>query len=215
MKLPVVKLPGSDHLYDLAAFAATVTVAAWQEWAASELLWSLWISSLLVGYSFIVVTLFVGNEEGPLSSVGQLITTLLVLGFFTLHFVAFHWGHAFFLDQFFPLVPDSAGLFGQGGPVWWVTVVATAVERYWPFLLATVVSRRHGFLRSVDAVPNRDETLRQPYRNVVRMHLLIFVYVGMWMAGITGWFLYAVLFFYFFPLNTLRALFHGEAAGGG
>lgn len=226
-----MRLPGSPHLHDLGLFAATVAVAAWQDWAATDLVWSLWISSLLVGYAFIVVVLFVGNdppapgdeETAPgivaaalgddgraLGRVVGLLGALVALGFFTFHFGIFHYVHSVFLNEFFPLVDPSEGLLeGSGGPVWWAHVIVTAVERYWPFLVATVLSRRADFLASVQADPDRDTTLGRPYLNVVRMHLLIFVFAGLEMAGLRGYAVYPVLFFYFFPLGALKAMVTG------
>lgn len=199
-----------DDLYDLGLFAATVAAAHWLGWSADDLIWSLWIASLLLGYAFIVTTVFVGNDgSGDGESSSSLIALALALALFcfiNVHFVGFHWGHAVFLNQFFPLVGPSAGLFGTGGPVWLAQVIGTAVERYWPFLVATFLSRRLDFAGRAEADPEGDETLTGPYRNVVRMHLLIFVYVGLRAAGSSGWFLYAVLFFYFFPLDSLKRL---------
>lgn len=213
-----MKLPGNRHLYDLGLFAATVAVAAWQDWSATDLVWSLWISSLLVGWAFIVVVLFVGNEggdvDGELGRVLGFLGALVALGFFTFHFGIFHYVHSVFLNQFFPLVDPSKGVLeGSGGPVWWAHVIGTAVERYWPFLVATVLSRRADFLVSVQADPDRGTTLGRPYRNVVRMHLLIFVFGGLEAAGLRGYAVYPVLFFYFFPLGALKALVTGGPAG--
>jgi len=42
-----------------------------------------------------------------------------------------------------------------------------------------------------------------PYGNVVRMHLLIFVFAGLSAAGLASWALYPVLFFYFFPMGKM------------
>ena len=211
----MMRPPVDERVWDLALFAAVVAAAALQDWSATDLVWSLWISSLVVGYAFIVVTTLVGNgltgrrEAADLPGVLRLPLALFTLGFFTVHFLGFHWGHSVFLNQFFPLVETSGG---PGGPIWWGELVGTAVGRYWPFLLATAVSRRGDFARSVRADPDRDEMLFQPYRNVVRMHLLIFVYAGLEAAGATGWFLYAVLLFYFFPLGALKEMVTGRRA---
>jgi hypothetical protein len=48
--------PISGWVRDLATFAATVTVASWQGWEARELIWGLWISSLVIGYAFILIS---------------------------------------------------------------------------------------------------------------------------------------------------------------
>lgn len=49
----------------------------------------------------------------------------------------------------------------------------------------------------VEADPEGSETVTGPRRNVARMHLLIFVYVGLRAAAMSTWFLYAALVFFF------------------
>ena len=41
-------------LVDMTMFAATIALAVLQEWTAKDIVWGLWISSLLLGYSYIV-----------------------------------------------------------------------------------------------------------------------------------------------------------------
>jgi len=62
-----------DILIDLLAFAATVAIAAWQKWQASDIIWGLWISSLILGYSFIVTSALsiYTKEEFPGSAGGK------------------------------------------------------------------------------------------------------------------------------------------------
>jgi hypothetical protein len=212
--------PYQEPLYDLGLFAGTVALAIWQDWSATDLVWGLWISSLLVGYAFIVVTIFVGNEGGGEGSIptvavtratpglpaaGRWVMGLFLLGFFTVHFGGFHFVHGLFLNQFFPLVSESAGS-GAGWIGGFPEIVRTALERYWPFLAATVLSRRADFRRSVEADRDAGASLSGPYRNVVRMHLLIFVFAGLEAAGLSGYALYPVLFFYFFPLGSVKEM---------
>lgn len=243
-----MRLPGGRHANDLALFAATVAVAALQQWSATDLVWSLWISSLVVGWAFIVTTLLVGDGAGGdgsgpagggpgggggsapgaaaaagagagnrlqgLVGPARTVGALFLLFFFTLHFGFFHYGHSIFLNEFFPLVePPGGSTFW--GPAWWGGLVATAAGRYWPFLAATALSRRADFRRSVETVPETGDALFRPYRNVLRMHVLIFVFAGLEAAGLTGWAVYPVLFFYFFPLGALKSLVRGEAAAAG
>ncbi|MDI6845639.1 MAG: hypothetical protein QME28_05820 [Candidatus Saccharicenans sp.] len=46
-----------ECLLDLALFMGTVYLARQERWLASDLVWSLWISSLAVGYSYILVSI--------------------------------------------------------------------------------------------------------------------------------------------------------------
>jgi hypothetical protein len=62
------KMAVSGWVKDLASFAVLVLVASWQGWEAKELIWGLWISSLVVGYTFILISAvsiyFTGNIPG-------------------------------------------------------------------------------------------------------------------------------------------------------
>lgn len=44
----------SEIAIDIVVFAGTVAVAAYQNWTAKDIIWSLWITSLVLGYSFII-----------------------------------------------------------------------------------------------------------------------------------------------------------------
>lgn len=62
------KMAVSGWVKDLASFAVMVTIASWQGWEAKELIWGLWISSLVIGYAFILISVlsiyFTGNVPG-------------------------------------------------------------------------------------------------------------------------------------------------------
>lgn len=298
-----------DWLGDLGSFAVMVAIAAWQRWEARDLIWGLWISSLVVGYSFIVVTALssyasdtvpemprgrrkrvadnsVSGAEAPedraqvavpaavrklqplamnvfvviasfmflgprseipwtillfsagfggiavmLSRGGRggrepfahkaarrffLLTPSVVffLGFFTIHFGGFHFVHGLFLNGFFPIVEGSP--FGEsiGGTLaFFETVVGAAVSRYWVFILFSAWSRLPDLRRAFEKADGPNMFL--PYANVVRMHLLIFVFAGLGAAGLASWALYPVLFFYFFPMGKLlKGIFRGGNAAG-
>ena len=102
----------------LFSFLLMLLTAVAQGWTATEMVWSLWISSLVLGYSFIItaiLAMFFGGQEAGLvgriaSSAGssalglRLIGALFMLAFFSFHFLFFHFVHSIFLNQFFPLV---------------------------------------------------------------------------------------------------------------
>jgi hypothetical protein len=88
-------------------------------------------------------------------------------------------------------------------------LLRTTIPLYWPIILTTFVSRlsdfpigRHSSARGIG--PNMGNVLTKPYANVVRMHLLIFVFAGLNAAGKTGWAIYPVLAAYFFPWGQMR-----------
>src|SRR5437762_12416523 len=120
----------------------------------------------------------------------QLMTfCLLILGgasfllvFFTIHFGMFHYGHSQFLISFFPVDLPGSGRASHAGMATYLEVA----RRYWPFLPSAFLAHRAAFLRkplsftrdlSAGAFANRGNftsLISEPYRNVIRMHLLIF-----------------------------------------
>ncbi len=228
----------NETLRDIISFAATVSIAAWQGWAAKDIIWGLWISSLLIGYSFIVVMIVSsylhgsipmrkgsassnvrarglrepdgveGNNAGrtfgrtPLGRVLLAPAALFMLGFFTLHFGGFHFVHGLFLNGFFPLVEWSPAGGSPGGVFGGITiVVGTALAEYWPFVLFSAVSRFGDYREALGA--KGEPNMFRPYLNVVRMHLLIFVFAGLHAAGLESYAVYPVLLFYFFPVRSI------------
>jgi L-asparagine transporter-like permease len=83
-------------------------------------------------------------------------------------------------------------------------LVAHATRAYWPFVFFSALSRKADFERALNAEggPN----MMMPYANVVRMHVMIFVFAGLQAAGLSAYSLYPVLVLYFFPAGSLAKL---------
>jgi hypothetical protein len=213
--------PSRSPVGDLLLFAAMLGLAALERWSITDLVWSLWISSLLVGYALILTFAFTlglrrnpvptGGSGAPprvpavlglLGTASRLVTMLFMIAFFTVHFGGFHFVHSIFLNAFFPIT--AAEVFGTTPPEtggWWFGVIGTALSRYWPFVLASAISARSAFRRALDG--SNDNIMILPYKNVVRMHLMIFVFAFLSAFSLSGWALWIVLFFYFFPLGAV------------
>lgn len=99
-----------------------VLFLAWKfAWNTTDLIWSLWLSSLLIGYASILCTIAAGlfivhraarpylqDEHFSKAKVyaavlGALAIAAFLVTFFSFHFCGFHAGHAGFLSHFFPL----------------------------------------------------------------------------------------------------------------
>ncbi len=197
-------------LLDLLAFAAGLGMAWAYGWQARDLVWSLWLSSLVVGYATIVITIGRGAFRAsqsmeklgrPLGLGLSLAGGAFLLAFFTVHFGGFHFVHSVFLNLFFPI--EDPKLFP--GDALYVEVF----RRYWPFLAAAFLAERAA-LRDAWTVAfdvrqrgGRD-IMSAPYRNVVRMHLLIFFFFFAGMLGLDSFGVYAVVFaVYFFPWRSI------------
>jgi Family of unknown function (DUF6498) len=157
--------------------------------------------------------LFRGN---PRALAGFVILLLVgvafFLGFFTIHFGGFHYVHSQILIYFFPI---EAG-HGRSTDANMATYVEIA-RRYWPFLPSAFIAHRAAFLRKPlsltpgQSISQINDSKRfgalftEPYRNVMRMHMLIFFFFFAHFAGLENFAVYAVIYaVYFFPWRLLR-----------
>jgi hypothetical protein len=227
---------------DALAFAAGLAMAWRARWTAGDLVWSLWLASLVVGYATILWTIvrpaiaIVRGARRDRELTVQLLTQtsatsiavsvlllvgigLFLLAFFTVHFGMFHFVHSQFLATFFP-IETSAGV--DRGMVGLSTYLEVA-RRYWWFLPSAFLAERAAFLSASPALEARTVTanpplarkaaqagalgngMTAPYRNVVRMHLLIFFFAFAHFARLDNFAVYAVVYaVYFFPWRLVR-----------
>ncbi len=230
---PQAKIRWSGTWLDVVGFAFGLALAWIFDWETADLIWSLWLSSLVVGYGMIVwiltqplreVAAGAWRDRAPLAPVavtGGLLGagTLFMLAFFTVHFGGFHFVHSAFLASFFPLTPENGGPRVSGGfPS--LGMYAEVVRRYWIFLPAAFLAERHAFARPKAPQTSPADPVRQlgiprvkpghdmmrPYANVIRMHLLIFFFAAAHIARLENFILYAVAYAaYFFPWQAFTA----------
>lgn len=222
---------------DLLAFAVSLGMAWQLQWQTKDLVWSLWLSSLLVGYAMIVWTIFSpaihvawkawsdrellqGQPKGPMALGGAayLVGGLFLLAFFTVHFGMFHFVHSVFLNGFFPIT-GGPGMLGVGGYL-------AVLEQYWFFVPLAALAERKAFrIKEVGAEEPPDTSVKAadivarkarnsgkgfggmmaPYKNVIRLHLLIFFFAFAHFSNLDNFAVYAVVYaVYFFPWRLLR-----------
>ena len=231
----------ADAWPDALAFVAGLGMAWWFHWETRDLVWSLWLSSLVIGYAMIVWSIFGTGwliawkaarepaEPQPQASTGKAAAVgaimlgggLFLLAFFTVHFGGFHFVHSVFLNSFFPIDPNSTHSF----PGW--AIYREVFLRYWWFLPAAAIAERAAFrfgpeesaalpdtAVTVEAITVRKVRLAHaglgggmmaPYKNVIRLHLLIFFFAAAHFAKLDGFLVYAVVYaVYFFPWRLVR-----------
>jgi hypothetical protein len=228
--------PSTDWLSalpDALAFAIGLGVARWAGWTSGDLIWSLWLSSLVVGYATIVWTIVpiavaligmgwrIRNDPiGGLSKTLALCAIVLVgasfyLAFFTVHFGGFHYVHSQILLHFFPIGGPGVVRPGWGEKAEYLEIV----RRYWIFLPSAFLSHRAIFLRTpITLDPERlfrsflggdrkpGAAFGEPYKNVLRMHGLIFFFFFAHFAGLENFAFYTVIYaVYFFPWRLVRS----------
>jgi hypothetical protein len=228
---------------DALAFAAGLGMAWVFRWQTTDLVWSLWLSSLLVGYAMIVWSIFRpavylgikasgGRADLPGLPVGKmavgglayLVGGLFLLAFFTVHFGGFHFVHSVFLNVFFPAAPGVAKSFP--GPA----LYGEVFQRYWIFVPVAALAERAAFrfepappsgppdtsVKAADIAARKMQNtatawtgggMMAPYKNVVRMHLLIFFFAFAHFAKLESFLVYvAVYAVYFFPWRMIFAV---------
>ena len=148
---------------DLLAFGLALACAWFFEWKTTELVWSLWLGSLVIGYLTILGIIASGvylgarvlrhpefpqDKAKPAIIIGSAVA-LFFLGFFTLHFCAFHAGHAAFLSGFFPLdgleSRDFSGAFMNPWQLWQVALGKIA-PLFGLALIPVVIAERRALL---------------------------------------------------------------------
>lgn len=201
-----------EVVLDLLLFSAALAVALWQRDNGHSVVWGMWLSSLLIGYTYIVSSIVRWVVATYRVSTGMflfgLLNGLFLLGFFTVHFGGFHLGHAIFLNDFFPIpvAAERTGLFLHPEQYGWI------VTQYWWFVVIALISERHGLFEKRAPLPSEPQStkkamskmnLMKPYAKVVRLHILIFVFAG---AQALQWSEAAVLVIihaaYFLPWRT-------------
>lgn len=133
----------------------------------------------------------------PLIALGALFT----VAFFSVPFLMFHFVHSVSLNQFFPLHGN-----GNGFPRF-LPIVGICIVRYWPVIVFSAITQLTSFLQVAESTGSN--FLSMPYRNVVKMHIGIFVFAGLSFANISGLALYDVLILYFFPFGSLKTFLAG------
>jgi hypothetical protein len=206
---------------DLAAFLLVLAIAWWTRASSTDLVWSLWLSSLVVGYTIILWAIFrlplvvvaaacreprsffrglSGNSTGSIALLAAIAVAgvSFTLAFFTVHFGGFHYVHAGFLSGFFPVVGkwDGRGTFGEHD----LAMYREVVRRYWIYLPAAFLAERAVFLR-----PPAGSIMMLPYLKVVRMHVLIFFFGFAHFLRLDNFAVYVVVYaVYFFPWRLVK-----------
>jgi hypothetical protein len=151
---------------DALAFGSVLFLAWWAHARVADLVWSLWLSSLVVGYSIIVWSIFrpvitggfvawrergfvreaIAQSDGrTIAIIGAVgvVGGLFVLAFFTVHFFGFHYVHSGFLNHFFPVGGDYDG----ARPLEGMALYREVLRRYWLYLPAAFLGHRAAFNR--------------------------------------------------------------------
>jgi hypothetical protein len=152
----------SSAVPDLLAFVVGLAIVYVRGWSTTDLIWSLWLSSLVVGYALIVWAVLqpalellgLGwrhraevetspawrNPRARMLMLGvALVGAAFYLAFFTTHFGGFHFIQSQFLLSSYPLGFEYHTMNRA--------TLAEVVRRYWPALPSAFLARRYAFTR--------------------------------------------------------------------
>jgi hypothetical protein len=162
MTPPLPPRPWRSALPDLVAFLVGLAVAWARGWNTTDLIWSLWLSSLVIGYALIVwavaqpalellgmgwehraeveasITPNSGKQIAIVLAIA-LVGALVYLAFFTMHFGFFHYVHSQLLIGMYPL--------GDGFTTMNRATFAEVLRRYSWALPSAFLARRAAFAR--------------------------------------------------------------------
>jgi hypothetical protein len=123
---------------------------------------------------------------------------VLYLAFFTLHFGGFHYIQSQFLVGSYPLGFEFRTMNG--------VTFAEVVRRYWWALPSAFLARRYAFAQRTFAGPRVTESrVFAPYRQVMRMQVVIIAFGAVHAARRESFLVYALIYaLYFFPWWVVR-----------
>jgi len=209
-------------IISIISFVVIFLLARNEKWTAGNMVWSLWISSLTIGYGYLITGLVsegltkkINLENGMGNRLFQgdgnfgMKATLLIIGFlfqfafFTVHFCLFHFIYSIFLNEFFPLLGRS---FERFADFWYF--ISTSFLNYWPVVLFTLFASLRKFQRI--STQNEFDYQKKAYANVIKIHLSIFLFAGFSFTLVEEWVLPIILFIYFFPFTTFYEFFRSK-----
>jgi len=201
-------------LISLISFVFIFLIALVNKWGVADMVWSLWITSLTLGYGYLLAGITSNAISGGFSIRDSIVSkifglaipeviniVLLLFGilfqilFFSLHFGLFHFVHSIFLNDFFPIIDRS---FEQ--PIDFIRFITISISLYWPVILFTLFATLRRFQR-IFLLAEKD-FIKRPYINVIKIHISIFLFAGISAIGFPDWILLLIFVIYFFPFSA-------------
>jgi hypothetical protein len=203
----------SDTTVEFVTFAGTLALAYFSGWLTKDLIWSLWLSSLAVGFLSVVVSggrRVIRPDATIVERVFSVVGALGAIAVFSIHFGLFHYLYAAMLDLLMPLM-DHPGRVYVGKLSWkggssfsfWETL-GIAVVQYWPVVLLNVIRDRSTVLSS--SVMTGKEL--GPYRTILKLHFLVIGLGACYGLGLDSFPVYVVVYTLLFsPARLWKMLF--------
>jgi L-asparagine transporter-like permease len=88
---------------------------------------------------------------------------------------------------------------------YFIHLITISLDRYWVFILLSALSRFNLYTKSFNE--GNMNSMFVPYKNVVRMHLTIFLVAFLSVAEMSDYALYFIFVVYFLPVRDIIGLF--------
>jgi hypothetical protein len=184
---------------DLLIFIIIFLLAVYQNWSPYDLIWQMWISSLVVGAFSILIDsckIFVSSQT---KSLLLLCLAIMKALFIIFHFSFFHYVQGVLLSIILPPEELSFTFYKNFIPLPF-ELIRICLKEYYIFIGLSILAIHNPFEIKKQRIAN---SFLAPYFHVFRMHLLIFLYFIYLALNIQGYVLYLTLLLYFFPIEQL------------
>ncbi len=199
----------------LFSFLVIFILARVENWTAANMVWSLWITSLTIGYCYLFAGIISNALRSQMIDESSLINRLfqdsipswikfgfIFIGmlfqliFFTLHFGLFHFVFSIFLNDLFPILDRSFERFTD-----FLFFIGLSLKAYWPVILFTALAS----LRKIQRILLQSEVnfAKSAYTNLIKIFVSIFLFSGLKAVGSQAWVLALIFVFYFFPFSAV------------
>lgn len=203
--------PPKLTLLDLISFVAGLALMYFLGWSTKDLVWGFWFTSFATGFVFELTRLIQGTSKLQITSIGWILVAIgitLGMGMFAVHFGMFHYVYASILDLPMPLM-EHPGRVYIGHLTWsggtrfsFFETLGIAALNYWPFALISIAHSYRSFFQQ-----SGDDKWFEPYKNVLRMHFLIFVLMPLYALGLESFLAFTLIYvIYFAPKGFWGAI---------
>ena len=199
----------------LFSFLMIFILARIENWTAANMMWSLWITSLTIGYCYLFAGIISSTLRSQTIAVGGLINRLFQvsipsgikfafvfisivfqLAFFTLHFGFFHFVFSVFLNDLFPIIDRPFERFSD-----FLFFIGISLKAYWPVILFVGLASMRKFQRILSQ--REVDYVKSAYINIIKIFVSIFLFTGFSFTRIQAWVLPVIFIIYFFPLSAV------------
>jgi len=203
----------ADTLVELAVFVSTLILAYFSGWMTKDLIWSLWLSSLALGFLSVVVSSgrrIIRPDATVVERVFSVIGAVGAILIFSIHFGLFHYVYAAILDLLMPLM-EHPGRVYKGNLTWsigtpfsfWETLGLSVVQ-YWPVVVLNVIRDRRSVLSSSVMTGKEPE----PYMMILKLHFLVIGLGACYGLGLDSFPVYATVYTILYsPAKLWRLIF--------